>query len=107
LAPALKAAETLNASVADMRFVKPLDVDLLRQLAQSHRLLVTLEENAIAGGAGAACAEALAELGIHVPVIHLGLPDRFIEHGDPAKMLAECGLDSAGIETRVRKLLSE
>ena len=107
VAPALKAAETLNASVADMRFVKPLDVDLLRQLAQSHRLLVTLEENAIAGGAGAACAEALAELGIHVPVIHLGLPDRFIEHGDPAKMLAECGLDSAGIETRVRKLLSE
>ena len=107
VAPALKAAETLNASVADMRFVKPLDVDLLRQLAQSHRLLVTLEENAIAGGAGAACAEALAELGIHVSVIHLGLPDRFVEHGDPAKMLAECGLDSAGIETRVRKLLSE
>ena len=107
VAPALKAAEALDASAADMRFVKPLDVDLLRQLAQRHRLLVTLEENAIAGGAGAACAEALAELGIHVPVIHLGLPDHFIEHGDPAKMLAECGLDCAGIEARIRKLLSE
>jgi 1-deoxy-D-xylulose-5-phosphate synthase len=107
LAPALQAAEALDASVADMRFVKPLDLDLLRQLAQSHRLLVTLEENAIAGGAGAACAEALVQLGIRVPIVHLGLPDRFIEHGDPAKMLAECGLDYAGIEARVGKLLSE
>ncbi len=107
VAPALKAAEALDASVADMRFVKPLDGELLLQLAQSHRFLVTLEENAIAGGAGAACAEALIEMGSRVPVVYLGLPDRFIEHGDPATMLADCGLDALGIETRVRALLSQ
>ena len=110
VAPALAAAEALDASVADMRFVKPLDVDLLRELAHSHRLLVTLEENAVAGGAGAGVAETLAELGIDVPVFHLGLPDRFIEHGDPVRMLADCGLDASGIERAVRQritLLSE
>ena len=106
VAPALKAAESLDASVADMRFVKPLDIELLKDLVQGHRLLVTLEENAIAGGAGAAVAEALAELGLCVPVVHLGLPDRFIEHGDPAKMLADCGLDASGIEARVREALT-
>ncbi len=106
VAPALAAAETLDASVADMRFVKPLDIDLLRELAQDHRLLVTLEENAVAGGAGAGVAEALAELGIPVPVLHLGLPDVFIEHGDPQKMLAECGLDAAGIERAVRQRIT-
>jgi 1-deoxy-D-xylulose-5-phosphate synthase (EC 2.2.1.7) len=105
VAPALAAAEALDASVADMRFVKPLDLALLRTLAASHRLLVTLEENAIAGGAGSACAEALAGTGIRI--VHLGLPDRFIEHGDPAHMLADCGLDAAGIESRVRTLLTE
>ncbi|MGA9163104.1 MAG: 1-deoxy-D-xylulose-5-phosphate synthase, partial [Thiobacillus sp.] len=102
VAPALAAAEALDASVADMRFVKPLDLAMLRQLAHSHRLLVTLEENAVAGGAGAGVAEALAELGLVVPILHLGLPDTYIEHGDHAKMLAGCGLDAAGIETRVR-----
>jgi 1-deoxy-D-xylulose-5-phosphate synthase len=110
VAPALAAAEALDASVADMRFVKPLDVNLLRELAQNHQLLVTLEENAVAGGAGAGVAEALSELAIQVPVLHLGLPDRFIEHGDVATMLAECGLDPAGIERTVRHritLLSE
>ena len=110
VAPALQAAEALDASVADMRFVKPLDLDLLRELAHSHCLLVTLEENAVAGGAGAGVAEALAELGIPVPVLHLGLPDSFIEHGDPAAMLADCGLDAAGIVHSVRQrmtLLSE
>ncbi len=107
VAPALKAAEALDASVADMRFVKPLDNDLLQQLAQSHELLVTLEENAIAGGAGAACAEALTEMGLHIPIVHLGLPDRFIEHGDPVRMLADCGLDAAGIEARLRALMSQ
>jgi len=92
--------------VADMRFVKPLDLDLLRELAQTHRLLVTLEENAVAGGAGAGVAEALAELGIPVPVLHLGLPDTFIEHGDPVRMLAGCGLDPAGIEHSVRQRIT-
>ncbi len=107
VAPSLKAAEALDASVADMRFVKPLDTDLLRQLAQSHDLLVTLEENAIAGGAGAACAEALTEMGLHIPIVHLGLPDRFIEHGDPTRMLADCGLDAAGIESQIQSLLTQ
>ena len=100
--PALRAAEQLDASVADMRFVKPLDLDLLRELALRHSLLVTLEENAIAGGAGSAVAEALTAMGFAIPLLHLGLPDRFIEHGDPAQMLADCGLDAAGIETRIR-----
>ena len=103
VAPAMVAAEALNASVADMRFVKPLDVSLLRELADSHRLLVTLEENTVAGGAGAAVAEALSALGITTPVLHLGLPDSFIEHGDPTRMLADCGLDAAGIERSVRQ----
>ena len=106
VAPALAAAEAFDASVADMRFVKPLDVDLLRELAQSHRLLVTLEENAVAGGAGAGVAEALAALGITTPVLQLGLPDTFIEHGDPARMLADCGLDAAGIERTVRQRIT-
>jgi 1-deoxy-D-xylulose-5-phosphate synthase len=106
VAPALQAGEALDASVADMRFVKPLDLDLLRELAQGHRLLVTLEENAVAGGAGAGVAEALAGLGIPVPVLHLGLPDTFIEHGDPVRMLAGCGLDAAGIEAAVRQRIT-
>ncbi len=106
VAPAMVAAEALDASVADMRFVKPLDVDLLRELAQRHRLLVTLEENAVAGGAGAGVAEALAALGITTPVLQLGLPDTFIEHGDPARMLADCGLDAAGIEHTVRQRIT-
>jgi 1-deoxy-D-xylulose-5-phosphate synthase len=106
VAAALKAAEALDASVADMRFVKPLDIDLLRELAQTHRLLVTLEENTVAGGAGAGVAEALAELGLAVPLLHLGLPDTFIEHGDAAKMLADCGLDAAGIEKSVRQRIT-
>ncbi|MGK2952113.1 MAG: 1-deoxy-D-xylulose-5-phosphate synthase [Thiobacillus sp.] len=104
--PALAAANALDASVADMRFVKPLDIDLLRELAQHHRLLVTLEENAVAGGAGAGVAEALAELGITLPLLHLGLPDSFIEHGDTTKMLAGCGLDAAGIEHAVRQRIT-
>jgi len=106
VAPAMVAAEALDASVADMRFVKPLDVDLLRELAQRHRLLVTLEENAVAGGAGAGVAEALAALGITTPVLQLGLPDTFIEHGDPARMLTDCGLDAVGIEHTVRQRIT-
>jgi 1-deoxy-D-xylulose-5-phosphate synthase len=106
VAPALAAAEGLDASVADMRFVKPLDVDLLRTLAQDHRLLVTVEENVVAGGAGAAVAEALAELGVEVSVLHLGLPDAFVEHGDAARLLAGCGLDAAGLEAAVRQRIT-
>lgn len=97
LTAALAAAEVLDASVANMRFVKPLDVGLLSELARTHDALVTIEENVIAGGAGSAVAEALTAAGETVPLLHLGLPDRFIDHGDPALLLAQCGLDCDGI----------
>ncbi|WP_460528426.1 1-deoxy-D-xylulose-5-phosphate synthase [Chitinimonas naiadis] len=106
LAPALKAAELLDATVANMRWVKPLDVDLVRQLAEQHELLVTVEENVIMGGAGSAVSEALNALGLAKRVLHLGLPDRYVDHGDPAIQLAECGLDAAGIEASIRKALA-
>ena len=102
LTPALEAAEKLNATVVNMRWVKPLDVDLLAQIAQSHDRLVTVEEGCIMGGAGSAVAEALQTLQITRPVLQLGLPDEFIEHGEPAKLLALQGLDAAGIERSVR-----
>lgn len=103
VAPALAAAGELNATVANMRFVKPLDVDLVRQLAQTHAALVTVEEGTIMGGAGAAVAEALAAAGIVKPILHLGLPDKFIDHGDAAQLLAMCGLDAAGIAASIRQ----
>ncbi|OFZ96881.1 MAG: 1-deoxy-D-xylulose-5-phosphate synthase, partial [Betaproteobacteria bacterium RBG_19FT_COMBO_58_11] len=90
--PALQAADELNATVADMRFVKPLDEALIKQLALSHDVLVTVEENVIQGGAGSAVAECLAKLGIEKRLVLLGLPDRFVEHGDPTLLLASCGL---------------
>ena len=105
LRPALDAAEELDATVADMRFVKPLDADLAAELAATHRLLVTIEENAISGGAGSAVAEALAERSIATPLLHLGLPDRFIDHGDQAQLLASVGLDQPGIVTAIRSRL--
>ena len=95
--PALEAAASLDATVANMRFVKPLDVDLVKRLALSHELLVTVEEHQVMGGAGSAVCEALNALGIEKRVLLLGLPDRFIEHGDPAKLLASVGLDRDGI----------
>jgi len=104
--PALAAADELGASVADMRFVKPLDQELILDLARDHELLVTLEENAIAGGAGSAISELLAEHGQRVPCIHLGLPDRYIEHADHCAQLAACGLDAESIAARVRTELS-
>ena len=103
VAPALAAAEELNATVANMRFVKPLDVELVRQLAAEHDFLVTVEEGCIMGGAGAAVAEALAAEGIVKPLQMLGLPDKFIDHGDPAKLLSSVGLDSAGIAASIRQ----
>lgn len=106
-ANALQAAEILNASVANMRFVKPLDVELIRQLAGSHQLLVTLEENAVMGGAGSAVSEWLAAERFSVPVLNLGLPDRYVEHAKPAEMLAECGLDASGIEAAIRSRLDQ
>jgi len=101
VAPSLGAAEKLNASVANMRFIKPLDVELVKQLAASHDALVTVEEGCIMGGAGSAVAEALAAAGIVKPLLQLGLPDRFIDHGDVAQLLADCGLDANGIAAAI------
>ena len=106
LTPALMAAETLDATVANMRFVKPLDTELVRQLAASHDLLVTIEENAMIGGAGAEVARALESFGLRTPLLRLGLPDRFIDHGDSALLLAEVGLDDGGIVRSVRAKLA-
>lgn len=105
-ANALKAAEALDATVANMRFVKPLDGELVGQLAASHSLLVTLEENAVMGGAGSAVNEWLQAQGISLPVLNLGLPDLYVEHARPEEMLAECGLDVAGIERAIRTRLA-
>ncbi|MCO7513384.1 1-deoxy-D-xylulose-5-phosphate synthase [Pseudomonas guariconensis] len=102
LADAMKVAEGIDATVVDMRFVKPLDEALVLELAASHELLVTIEENAIMGGAGAAVGEFLAREAVLKPLLHLGLPDIYVEHAKPAQMLAECGLDAAGIEASVR-----
>ena len=101
LHPCLAVAERLDLSVADMKFIKPLDVALAVELARSHDALVTVEEGSLMGGAGSAVAEALAAAGVTVPLLHLGLPDQFIEHGDPGKLLALCGLDAAGIEASI------
>ena len=103
LYPALAAAEALNATVVNMRWAKPLDEEMIAAIAAKHDRIVTVEEGSIAGGAGSAVAEALQRLGHVLPVLHLGLPDRFIEHGDPAKLLASVGLDAAGIEASVRE----
>jgi 1-deoxy-D-xylulose-5-phosphate synthase len=107
LTPALAAAEQLDATVANMRFVKPLDAGLVLQLAREHELLVTVEENTVQGGAGSAVAECLMQHGINVPVLHLGLPDEFLEQGNPAQMLADCGLDAAGLIAAIRAKQSE
>ena len=103
LHPALGAGEELDATVANMRFVKPLDAELVRQLAQHHAAIVTVEEACVMGGAGSAVAECLAEAGIVKPVLQLGLPDKFIDHGDAALLLAACGLDASGIAAAIRK----
>src|SRR5574344_252647 len=103
LYPALQAAEALNATVVNMRWVKPLDTELLLQLAATHEAVVTLEEGCIQGGAGSAVCEALSAAGLCLPMLQLGLPDVFIEHGDPAKLLALQGLDAQGIEQAVRQ----
>ncbi|MBC7489111.1 MAG: 1-deoxy-D-xylulose-5-phosphate synthase [Glaciimonas sp.] len=103
LAPSLGAAEALNATVANMRFVKPLDGYLLLELANTHDALVTVEEGAIMGGAGAAVAEALAAAGCVKPLLNLGLPDRFIDHGDAIQLLVMCGLNAEGIAASIRQ----
>jgi 1-deoxy-D-xylulose-5-phosphate synthase len=102
VAPSMGAASELNATVANMRFVKPLDVELVKQLAASHEVLVTVEEGATMGGAGSAVAEAMAAAGIVKPLLILGLPDKFIDQGDPAALLASVGLDAKGIAASIK-----
>jgi len=104
--PALEAGEALDATVVNMRFVKPLDTALVLEQARDHRLLVTVEENVLAGGAGSAVLETLQEAGIEQTVLRLGLPDRFMAHGDPGRLLTEAGLDAEGIVAAVRRLLA-
>jgi len=103
LYPALAAADRMNATVVNMRWAKPLDTELLLQVAASHDALVTVEEGAIMGGAGSAVEEALQAAGIVKPLLQLGLRDEFIPHGDPARLLSLQGLDAAGIEAAVRQ----
>ena len=102
LYPVLQAAEKLDATVVNMRWAKPLDTELLLQIAADHAMLVTVEEGCIMGGAGSAVLEALAAADLARPVLQLGLPDSFIEHGDPGKLLSGLGLDAAGIEASIR-----
>jgi 1-deoxy-D-xylulose-5-phosphate synthase len=104
LKPALEAAEALDATVVNMRFVKPLDAELVREMARTHELLVTLEEHQVMGGAGSAVCEVLDG---KTRVLLLGLPDRFIDHGDPGRLLASVGLDAAGIQKSISKVMSE
>ena len=105
LTPAMEAAQILGCSVANMRFIKPLDIELIENLAKTHDLIVTVEENALMGGAGAAVLEAMQALNLNTSTLCLGLPDKFIEHGVHETMLAECGLDSAGITRAIQSKL--
>jgi 1-deoxy-D-xylulose-5-phosphate synthase len=102
LYPAIEAANAMNATVVNMRWAKPLDTELLMQIAASHQALVTVEEGALMGGAGSAVLEALQDAQIYLPVLRLGVPDVFTDHGDPAKIMSALGLDASGIEASVR-----
>lgn len=104
LEPAKAAAEKLNATLVDMRFIKPLDTQMIDELAHKHETLVTLEENVIAGGAGSGVSEYLRGQGLVSQVIHLGLPDKFVAHGKPQDLLKQCGLDAEGIEQSILAL---
>ena len=106
LESALKAGETLDATVANMRFVKPMDAELVKSLALGHDLLVSIEENTVIGGAGAEVARCLGDLGLTTPLLRLGLPDHFIDHGDVALWMTELGLDADGIVEQIRRFNS-
>jgi len=106
LAPVLEAGEKLDATVANMRFIKPLDGELVLRLAREHELLVTVEENTVQGGAGSAVEECLQQHGVMIPLLQLGLPDRFIEQGEHARMLADCGLDVKGLVAQIEGKLA-
>ncbi len=110
LAPALEAAEAVNATVANMRFVKPIDHALIAQIANTHTTIITIEENCVMGGAGSAVIESLQAIQLNLPhpvkTLSLGLPDQFIEHGVHETMLADCGLDAKGIVSAIAKLIT-
>jgi 1-deoxy-D-xylulose-5-phosphate synthase len=100
---AQKIADRLDATIVNMRFVKPLDENLVVSIAARHRAIITIEENAIIGGAGAGVGELLAAAGLQLPMLHIGIPDRFIEHGTRDTCLARAGLDLAGLTTQVEE----
>jgi len=106
LAPALEAGSAFDCTVVNMRFVKPLDEELVRELGRTHELLITLEENAVAGGAGSAVNECLAAAGLTPHMVNLGLPDEFLGQGSREELLAECGLDAAGIRRTILRHVS-
>jgi 1-deoxy-D-xylulose-5-phosphate synthase len=106
LTPALVAADTLDATVVNMRFVKPLDEEMILDIVRDHKLIVTVEENVVAGGAGSGVNEVLAARGVAIHVLNLGLPDRPLEQGSVAELLAECGLDAAGLDQQIRRALT-
>ena len=103
--PALAAAELLDAAVVDMRFVKPIDVDMVLRMADEADLLVTVEDNVVAGGAGSAVNEVLMARHLAVPALNLGLPDTFVEHGGREEVLADLGLDATGIQRAIQRRL--
>ena len=107
LAASREAGKIFGATVADMRFVKPIDETLILELAAGHELLVTVEENTVMGGAGSAVNELLAQRNIVMPVLNLGIPDHYIDHAKPAEMLEQCGLHAAGIERSIRTRLQD
>jgi len=107
LESAMQVGEQMNATVADMRFVKPLDRELILQLASDHQLLVTLEENSVAGGAGSAVSEFLAESAVVMPVLQLGLPDQFVDHASHQQQLSGVGLDTEQILSRIKRRLEQ
>jgi 1-deoxy-D-xylulose-5-phosphate synthase len=106
VAPAAGVAEALDATLVNMRFVKPIDKTCVAELAVSHSALITLEENAVQGGAGSAVNEVLAEHGLETRILNIGLPDRFVDQGSREQLLAECGLDEAGIQDTIERWLS-
>jgi 1-deoxy-D-xylulose-5-phosphate synthase len=101
--PAEAIAGELNATVVNMRFVKPLDTELILRMAADHERLVTVEENSIIGGAGSAVDELLAAADVRIPVLNLGLPDRYVDHGSREQLLTLCGLDESGIAARIQQ----
>jgi len=100
---ALKIAERLDATVVNMRFIKPLDEDMVISIAERHRAIITVEENATIGGAGSAVGELLVSEGLLIPQLHLGIPDRFIEHGSRDSCLVAAGLDAAGLAASIER----